>query len=467
MLSLWEKANGLDLDEILREFNFLDPKAVRAGLACLAEAGLLLRTNEIGKRKELLAVSGDLVSVVIVTYNSQQWLHDCLFSLSAQTFSPLEIIVVDNASRDDSAAWVEKNYPQVKIVRLPETRSLAFAINRGIEDARGKFFLLLNPDTTLAPDAIAEMVQRANENPRAAAIAPKLKYSWATAFLNGLGNYVGAFYWSTDNGLGHLDLGQFNGLSQVPSACFAATLIPRAAWVAVGNLDEDFPLYYEDIEWCYRARLYGHTVLAAPKAVVYHAMGRDQVQESTRSPDPSKLQAVVYGRLRFAAKLLKLPLLLRFTITYAVEDLAKSVLAIFQMQPFAIAARIAAWKHFLASTSTLSQQRKPISKKRILSDHELIHLGEGIKPPLTWRGIPELTWDLVSWHYLPLFLTRQTRPVPEFDEQELSAPQGTNPATIKRNRLARIRLIWQTQGMRGLEHRFWRYLQWKLVRISQ
>ncbi len=127
-----------------------------------------------------------------------------------QNYTPVEIIVVDNASIDGTADWMRENYPAVVLFELTKICSLAKALNMGIQNAAGEFIVLLNPDVKLDNDAIKQMVKVACENPSCAAVAAKLNLLWAPAFLNGLGNMVGAFAWGSDIGLGHLDLGQFD-----------------------------------------------------------------------------------------------------------------------------------------------------------------------------------------------------------------------------------------------------------------
>jgi GT2 family glycosyltransferase len=237
-------------------------------------------------------------------------------------------IVVDNGSSDDSSGWLQANYPGVRLIQLDESNSLAYCINRGIAAATGDYFLILNPDLRLDPDAIAQMVKGTQDDPQCAAVAAKLRLMWAPAFLNGLGNYVAAFSWGTDNGLGHLDLGQFDRIERSPSACFAATLVPRLAWNAIGPVDEGFPMYYEDTEWSYRARLLGYVVRAAPKAIIYHAFGGRTPSDQNSRLEPAKLRRVVYGRLRFALKLIRSPLLGRFLRNYLLEDAANFIRAV-------------------------------------------------------------------------------------------------------------------------------------------
>ena len=262
LLRLWKYADGRDLEKIIAGVSeeTSDTMHVRAGLACLAEAGLLTREEEILYTDKPESIQGDLVSVIIVGFNSKDWFDICLPSLSSQSYSPVEIIIVDNGSTDGTEEWVKEKYPDIIFIRLTKSLSLAAAINTGMNRAEGEYCVLLNPDVTLERDAFQYLVEAVKADPECAAVAAKLKFLYTPAFLNSLGNFVGAISWGVDNAIGHLDLGQYDSWSEVASACFAATLIPTKAWKEVGSLDEKFPLYYEDSEWCYRARLFGYRV---------------------------------------------------------------------------------------------------------------------------------------------------------------------------------------------------------------
>jgi len=435
LLALWQQADGHTLEDILRDFSRPSGKSkldftsetIQAALACLAEAGLLTR-KEVdishlnhraaavnNERKPVVdQVTASLVSVIIVDYNSQEWLVECLPSLQAQTHQSLEILVIDNGSRESSLSWLAQNYPAVKSYRLEPTASLATAINHGIQQAQGKYFLILNPDVTLEPDAITQLVSVAENDPVCAAVAAKLKYWWAPAFLNGLGNRVGASKFGSDNAQGHLDLGQFDDWDQVPSACFAATLIPRSAWEAVGSLDEAFPLYYEDVDWSYRARLLGRNIRVAPKAVIYHAFGH-RVHTGVESDlTPYKLRCVVYGRLRFAVKLLASPTLWRFLFDYGIEDKVHLLLRLLKFQGHMAGAILSGWLNFLKNLSSIISQRHRLQLTRRCTDNDLFVLQGSIPPGLIWHGLPELTWEIITHTYLPLILSGKTRPLIEF-----------------------------------------------------
>ncbi len=435
LLALWQQADGHSHDDILRDFRYPSGKpklgftseTIRAALACLVEAGLLYRQgivlSPLNHKTASLSTHPSpaenhrkisLVSVIIVDYNSREWLVECLPSLQSQTYQPLEVLIIDNGSSESSIPWLAQYFPAVKSFRLEPTASLAAAINHGVQHARGNYFLILNPDVTLEPDAITQLVSVAENDPDCAAVAAKLKYWWAPAFLNGLGNRVGASAFGSDNVQGHLDLGQFDGWNQVPSACFAAALIPRPAWEVVGPLDEAFPLYYEDAEWSYRARLLGRKILVAPKAVIYHAFGRRVHAGEEADLTPYKLRCVVYGRLRFALKLLASPTLWRFLVVYGIEDIAHLILRLFKLQGPMAGAILSGWLNFLKNLSSILPQRHQLQLTRTSTDNDLFTLQGSIPPGLIWRGLPELTWDIITHTYLPLILAGKTRPLIEF-----------------------------------------------------
>lgn len=454
LLALWQCADGADLNDLARQFPSLDPFAICVALTCLVRAQLLEVDMMADAPRVVTHVQGDLVSVILVTHNSRVWLPDCFASLARSTYSPLEIIVVDNGSTDDSVAWIKANSPQARIICLVPPHSLAHAINVGVGASRGTWMLVLNPDTRVGEEAIAELVAVARHKPRCAAVAAKLKLASAPAFLNGLGNYVGGFYWSTDNGLGHLDLGQFDELDEIPSACFAAALIPRPAWEAVGPLDEKFPLYYEDSEWCYRARVLGYAVYAAPRASVDHAMG-GHAQIGGVSPRVAKIEQVAQGRLRFAVKLLGLPLLVRYLTVYLVEDILWSVLALVQFRGQRARARMSAWRKLLAELPRLLAARRVFGQHRLVSDARVFRNWTGVVAPLVWRGLPELTWNLVQAYYAPLFRSGKAQTIPGLE----SASRQMRPLPSAWHRITAWR---QTMNGQLILHRLWRWLQWQL-----
>jgi len=412
VLGLWRGADGQTLAEL--EASPALPN-LRASLACLCQAGLLARTEEgiaSAAPTPPPPPEGRGVSAVIVGHNSQAWLEECFASLAAQTCLPQEIIFVDNASSDGSAAWLKAQYPHARLLRCEALVPLARAINLGVAQATGDYFLILNPDLRLEPDALAHLLAAAQAHPLAV-VAPKLRLWWAPAFINGLGNSVSAWRWGADTALGHLDLGQFDAWEELPSACFAAALISRTAWEQTGPLDEAFEMYYEDVEWCYRARLLGLPIWLAPRAVIYHALGSRVGSQASQGLAPRKQGNVSYGQLRFSAKLLDRAFP-RFLATSLVRDTYGLLRAALRLNRSGISARLSAWRAFLPEMAALRRQRRLLQPRCRLTDRDLFALQQDHPQPLVWRGLPELTSDLIAQVYAPLLLSRKTKPMPEF-----------------------------------------------------
>jgi len=507
VLKLLQAADQRSLSEILAEFrpSSLNETQIRAGLACLAEAGLLVREFEyeaipphtaVPRYREEVGVPapGELVSVIIVSYNSLRWLADCIDSLSAQSHAPIEIIVVDNASQDGSPDWVEQRIrvstqsdqqpgQPIHLLRLDQTTTLARAINTGIRAASGDFYLLLNPDVRVGAEAIDQMVKIARANPGCAAVSAKLRLMWTPAFLNGVGNLVGALSWGVDLALGHLDLGQFDHWDQIPSACFAAALIPAQMITSVGPLGEDFAMYYEDSEWCYRARLFGFTVHLAPEAVVYHAFSAQRpVQESSQkcgfpTITPLKLRRVTSGRLRFITRINGASFFWRFLCNYMIEDLIRMMSYLlltrteFGVRIEKAGALPRGWVDFLDALPAILVERKAIQARRKISDRALYRLQNWPAAPFIEAGMPVLNWDSICSHYLPLIAAGKTRPLLEFLEQNWAAnPRDTTgkndlqaDTSGNTGRFPRLVRIYQTEGWVALLRRLGRQIQWRLM----
>ena len=527
VLELFQAADQRSLDQIIENFHLFSSNEmqIRAGLACLAEAGLLERefvgeasppNMPIPRHPEEVGVHAldELVSVIIVSYNSLRWLADCIDSLAAPSadkkhpYAPIEIIVVDNASQDGSPDWVEQriqDYAQngqqphqpIRLLRLDQTTTLARAINTGIGAASGGYYLLLNPDVRVDPEAIDQMVKTARANSNCAAVSAKLRLMWTPAFLNGVGNLVGALSWGVDLGLGQLDLGQFDHWDQIPSACFAAALIPAQMIPSVGLLDGDFAMYYEDSEWCYRARLFGYTVHLAPEAVVYHAFSAQNPvkvstqNEASQKPEasgikPLKLQRVTSGRLRFITRINGAGYFWRFLCNYLIEDLIR-ILSYLIFTRAEIGARVEmasafprGWKDFFVSLPAILIERKSIQARRKINDQTLYRLQNEAAAPLIESGMPVFNWDAICSHYLPLIAAGKTRRLPEFSDENM-AGNGSDPAgqlgglrnqfrqtsaaniSERTGLVSRLIQIYQTEGLGALLRRLGRQIQWRMM----
>lgn len=239
------------------------------------------------------------VYVVLVNYNGLPHVLDCLSSLMGQTYARCEIVVVDNASRDQSPRTIQRCFPQVKLLASPVNGGFAQGANLGINLAmeRGAAAIwLLNPDATAHPQALEALVRVLAREPKVGAVASVLR--WAGQ------DRVQAW------GGGSLSLitGRSRHLTQPPTRgapdylCGASLLLRGRALKQVGLLDPGFPLYWEDADLSWRLRKAGWRLAVAPDSVVEH-------QPSTGLGDNEEAwhRLYTYGSVRFFTKHARLP----------------------------------------------------------------------------------------------------------------------------------------------------------------
>jgi GT2 family glycosyltransferase len=222
---------------------------------------------------------GSDVAVVVVTYDALPWIESCLASVRGTP-----TVVVDHGSTDGTVGFVRERFPAVTLVEA-ENRGLGAGWNRGLRETESRYALLLNADAWLVGDALQRLVAFADERPRAAVVGPRLldpdgtlqrsvrgfPTLWRLAteylFLRKLAprsRALNAFY------AGGFDHGHVYEAEFVMGACL---LVRREAIEEVGLLDEDFFLFSEETDWCYRFRQAGWQVLFYPGAECVHVRG--------------------------------------------------------------------------------------------------------------------------------------------------------------------------------------------------
>lgn len=235
-----------------------------------------------------------LVSAIIVSYNVRDLLLDCLSAFYASSDVPVEAIVVDNASADGSANAAAAAYPEAKVIRLAVNVGFGKANNAGLQQAEGRFVMLLNPDVTVLPGCVGKLADFLLVRPDAGAVGPRLERpdgSLDLAARRGFPTPSAAFYRLV--GLSRLFPGsaRFNRynmghvseteLHEIDSGTAACLLVRRAAVDQVGFFDPDYFMYGEDIDLCFRLRTGGWKVFYLPDARAVHLKGAS-TQQSTR-----------------------------------------------------------------------------------------------------------------------------------------------------------------------------------------
>jgi GT2 family glycosyltransferase len=220
------------------------------------------------------ALTSDVTAVILNYGASYEVLSQCVSSLLSQTH-PVNALVVDNASRRNQEALesLASEFSSVQILRLDRNYGFAGGMNRGIAAASTELVLLLNNDVVLEPEAVEEMRRAIDVDENVIGVAPKIMLQQHPSYIDAIGNAIDGQGSAFNVGIGQLDIGQYDRTERAFGACFAATLLRRKAFDPglVGPLEERFFMYYEDVDWCFRANALGLKFVTAPKAVVYHA----------------------------------------------------------------------------------------------------------------------------------------------------------------------------------------------------
>lgn len=260
----------------------------------------------------------ELVSVIVVTYNGAKYIQRCLASIQQQTYSRIEIIVVDNHSADNTVDLIRYYFPGVCVLTLKKNKHYAGGINAGIRKAAGRFIMLLNQDTELDEDCVQRLYMKARGDSQIGAVAPLIKFIDLRTIINGLGNQINNHGWGTDNFIHCVDMGQFDDLDELPSACFGAVFLGREALKSVGLPDKGYGSFYEDVDWSLRCWLRGWKIVPEARAVVYHEFGASY-------PSGKKLFFVARNRLRLVLKIFQGRVMLGFLKNYMREDFQNSL----------------------------------------------------------------------------------------------------------------------------------------------
>jgi GT2 family glycosyltransferase len=207
---------------------------------------------------------------VIVNYNSGPDLAACLRSVAGSTYPRKELIIVDNASEDESIRQVPALHPDAKIVRNRMNLGYSGAGNIGVAKARGDFVVLLNPDTIVDECWLEGLVDAAARYPRAAFFQPKILLMDDQRILNSAGNMIHVAGFGICRGIGTLDDGRFDKEVEVCYTSGACTLARREVLREIGPMDRLFFAYGEDKDWGWRGLMMGWRSMYIPSSRILH-----------------------------------------------------------------------------------------------------------------------------------------------------------------------------------------------------
>jgi GT2 family glycosyltransferase len=213
-----------------------------------------------------------IVTIVTINYNQLQLTCALLDSLRKVTYPAVEVIVVDNQSKENPTAVISRAYPEVKLIVAPENLGFAGGNNLGIKASHGKYLLFLNNDTEVAGGFLEPLVALFESNPKAGAASPKILYHNSGETIQYAGSTRIDPFTGRSKRIGYMekDLGQHSTQRETDLAHGAAMMVPRKVIDDVGMMPEFFFLYYEEVDWCETIKKSGYKIYFVPDSKVYH-----------------------------------------------------------------------------------------------------------------------------------------------------------------------------------------------------
>lgn len=224
-----------------------------------------------------------LISIITINYNQTQYTLELLESLRKTSYSNLEIIVVDNASRENPREEITQKFPEVNVIVSDVNLGFAGGNNLGIKAAKGDYLFFLNNDTEVDVNTFQPLIQAFQNHMDAGMVSPKILYYNSDETIQ----YVGCSRINPYTGRNHRegfkekDRGQFDTLRVTDLAHGAAMMVPRAVIERVGMMPELFFLYYEELDWCESIKNAGYKIYVVPQSKIYHKESMSVGKNST------------------------------------------------------------------------------------------------------------------------------------------------------------------------------------------
>jgi hypothetical protein len=307
--------------------------------------------------------SRPLVSVVIVNYNSGHYLAACVRSVASSAYPKKELIIVDNASEDDSVTQAEAFYPEGEIVRNSSNLGYSGGCNTGIAKAKGEFVVLMNPDTVVDQRWLDALVDAAVRHPRAAFFQPKILMMDDQRILNSAGNMIHVAGFGICRGIGTLNREQFQTEAEVCYASGACTFARMEALREIGRMDDLFFAYGEDKDWGWRGLMMGWQSIYVPSSRILHKWS------PTLGYGSRKFYLLEYERVLSVWKNYSRRTLLLLAPLLILVEASVLVYATFKGW---LAEKVRSYSDLLRLRGPLTRRRRLIEARRVIDDAAIV-----------------------------------------------------------------------------------------------
>jgi GT2 family glycosyltransferase len=214
-----------------------------------------------------------LISIISLNWNTTDITCDFLHSIREQnTYKNIEVILVDNASREDPTAAFQAVYPEVRVIRNARNLGFSAGNNVGIRAARGEYLFIVNNDTEFTAGLLEGLLKTFEVYPDAGMASPKFHYFFSKGTIEYAG-YKAVNPFTGRNGMigcREEDKGQYNEVRETHYVHGGAMMVPRRVIEAVGAMPEQYFLYYEEFDWSEQIKRKGYRIYYQPRALIYH-----------------------------------------------------------------------------------------------------------------------------------------------------------------------------------------------------
>jgi GT2 family glycosyltransferase len=306
------------------------------------------------------------VSIIIVNWNGQEILEDCLKTLKQVTYKNYELIVVDNNSTDASLDILSE-YQDIILIKNKSNVGFAPANNQGYKKSKGEYILLLNNDTKVPKEFLSVMVEKMESDPSIGALQPKIFLMDKPKYLDNCGSFMTPTGLLKHWGFMSKDSEEFNQEAEVFSAKGACLLTRRNIIEQIGLFDDSFGSYFEESDFCYRVWMMGKRVIYFPEAHIYHKLGYTSKRMSAIDINFNSTK----NRLASYIKNMQMQSLFKIFLYHLAIIVGLGFYYLFKLQfsKSVMMFRSIGWN--ILHLSDLLQKRIVVQKKRIVSDSEI------------------------------------------------------------------------------------------------
>ncbi len=229
------------------------------------------------------------VAVVILNWNGRGFLERFLPTVVRCSDGAAEVVVVDNASTDDSVAYLRENHPDIRLIEHPENGGFSKGYNEALRQIEAEYYVLLNSDVEVTPNWIEPIIAMMDADSSIGACQPKIRWYHQRVkfeYAGGAGGYIDAYGYPFCRGrlfdTLEEDQGQYDDACEIFWATGACLFVRAELYHRFGGLDEDFFAHMEEIDFCWRLKNAGYKIMFCPDSMVYHVGGGALPKSSPR-----------------------------------------------------------------------------------------------------------------------------------------------------------------------------------------